>query len=263
MQPPAALADLGLSPRVRGNLTWIIVDFGDKRSIPACAGEPSSDSRHHGVSKVYPRVCGGTYYRAGVAIRCQGLSPRVRGNPPVMVALGLPERSIPACAGEPQLSPHQPQSQGVYPRVCGGTVARLSSHRIVSGLSPRVRGNQGKETYVDPISRSIPACAGEPTCRRTRRSPPWVYPRVCGGTAWQPRPVQLDGGLSPRVRGNHELLRRHLWRRRSIPACAGEPSASPPTSPGGWVYPRVCGGTKGAVEVIYYGSSVCGGDPQL
>ena len=48
-------------------------------------------------------------------------------------------------------------------------------------------------------------------------------------------------GLSPRVRGNRGTRRGRGRRRRSIPACAGEPlytigigSATP-------VYPRVCG----------------------
>ena len=31
---------------------------------------------------VYPRVCGGTFSDGLVALGFQGLSPRVRGNPP-------------------------------------------------------------------------------------------------------------------------------------------------------------------------------------
>ena len=50
----------GLSPRVRGNL---YVNDGDglvHRSIPACAGEPSSAASVRTPARVYPRVCGGT-----------------------------------------------------------------------------------------------------------------------------------------------------------------------------------------------------------
>ena len=70
-----------------------------------------------------------------------------------------------------------------------------------------------------------------------------VYPRVCGGTvpeyAWQ----QLEGGLSPRVRGNPFRAGGGPGGKRSIPACAGEPPP-PAREPGaGRVYPRVCGGT--------------------
>ena len=50
-----------------------------------------------------------------------GLSPRMRGNPPVLAAITSIRRSIPAYAGEP-LGPRLPvPCIAVYPRVCGGT----------------------------------------------------------------------------------------------------------------------------------------------
>ena len=55
-----------------------------------------------------------------------GLSPRVRGNHPIVsywFALHYP-RSIPACAGEPTVRLwHRTRRCTVYPRVCGGTFA--------------------------------------------------------------------------------------------------------------------------------------------
>ena len=51
-------------------------------SIPACAGEPFDNPGKRLLSKVYPRVCGGTLDRLGLLRINQGLSPRVRGNPP-------------------------------------------------------------------------------------------------------------------------------------------------------------------------------------
>ena len=75
--------------------------------------------------------------------------------------------------------------------------------------------------------RSIPACAGEPAllygCVEFWR----VYPRVCGGTTGK-RPAVVTGrGLSPRVRGNPGDPAQMSAIRRSIPACAGEPSIPP------------------------------------
>ena len=70
-----------------------------------------------------------------------------------------------------------------------------------------------------------------------------VYPRVCGGTTPNSSATFSQAGLSPRVRGNRVnggLLRLMF---RSIPACAGEPSAISVTSAYRPVYPRVCGGT--------------------
>ena len=112
---------------------------------------------------------------------------------------------------------------------------------------------------------SIPACAGEPIAgpiglHRARVYPrvcggtgvacggvaDWgVYPRVCGGTAGGPGVGRHGQGLSPRVRGNRGAGLWQLRRRRSIPACAGEPGTAGRAPPSPAVYPRVCGGTAG------------------
>ena len=91
----------GLSPRVRGNHCAEHVGIGRERSIPACAGEPTSTTRSRTSKQVYPRVCGGTQYVRRQCWRAKGLSPRVRGNPGPHVQAGPRSRSIPACAGEP------------------------------------------------------------------------------------------------------------------------------------------------------------------
>ena len=161
----------------------------------------------------------------------------------------------------------------------------FSNAPVLPGLSPRVRGNLGHSMATSRCKRSIPACAGEPCQRRARQ--PWcrVYPRVCGGTMGMPSPergrVYVCGGttdkeftygdttgLSPRVRGNLGLESPFALPKRSIPACAGEPSdggttpvieRSIPACAGepftAWVrcqdstvYPRVCGGTSPSVN---------------
>ena len=72
-----------------------------RRSIPACAGEPSKSKNGHATLK--------------------GLSPRVRGNPTLSPYGFFSLGSIPACAGEPW--------------------AGTASPELDYGLSPRVRGN--------------------------------------------------------------------------------------------------------------------------
>ena len=72
------------------------------------------------------------------------------------------QRSIPACAGEPAEGNPGSQVEQVYPRVCGGTALVVRRGALLSGLSPRVRGNQGAMTVHSHSIWSIPACAGEP-----------------------------------------------------------------------------------------------------
>ena len=50
----------GLSPRVRGNRYPHRLERYNRRSIPACAGEPVPPDAPLPSWKVYPRVCGGT-----------------------------------------------------------------------------------------------------------------------------------------------------------------------------------------------------------
>ena len=122
-----------LSPRGRGNAA------GERRSIPARAGEPHQPAgRSRSMSS---RGLGGRGNPEMVAR--EGLSPRGRGNHRLGVAAGVYPRlklageprarygSIPARAGEPGRPAYlKPWPAG------GGTVRR---HTL--GLSPRGRGN--------------------------------------------------------------------------------------------------------------------------
>ena len=189
-------------------------------------------------------MCGGTKADHNTGALTPGLSPRVRGNRARPGAEKDGRGSIPACAGEPQIPRLAAASAAVYPRVCGGT-QKVCVDRLVSwGLSPRVRGNRKCRAHRPQPFGSIPACAGEPQAGRDAPGICSVYPRVCGGTpAMMPCGSEFKG-LSPRVRGNPLRFNRCGQGRRSIPACAGEPTATGATKSWSWVYPRVCGGTQ-------------------
>ena len=137
----------------------------------------------------------------------------------------------------------------VYPRACGGTPRIMQSFAYSRGLSPRVRGNLVLARDVPPFPRSIPARAGEPSSSCSALPLATVYPRACGGTSKSGEVAYRLAGLSPRVRGNHDLSRSLVYSFRSIPARAGEPQI-------GWadlsirkVYPRACGGTRDAAHL--------------
>ena len=138
--------------------------------------------------EVYPRVYGGTsifrvrgnpwHWREdekGMA----GLSPRVRGNPHLLVGQERIARSIPACTGEPISLLTVWQKGGLSPRVRGNPVSADAHGRRsipactgepfgVIGIPgrwrvyPRVYGGTGTERAVGGNARSIPACTGEP-----------------------------------------------------------------------------------------------------
>ena len=216
-------SEFGLSPRMRGNLSWGNARTGGSGSIPAHAGEPAGSSQRLYEDRVYPRACGGTPVGRANRSHGRGLSPRMRGNPRMISCLVSMRGSIPAHAGEPSARTAFYCSGRVYPRACGGTPTVVIVSGAATGLSPRMRGNLEGTTDPFPSNRSIPAHAGEPRHRMQRHPLYRVYPRACGGTRHVLRPYPCACGLSPRMRGN--------------------PTGSPTWKPRTKVYPRACGGT--------------------
>ena len=233
----------GLSPRVRGNPLAEAPELRPPGSIPASAGEPGGQQCRFLRMRVYPRECGGTHPRLADTPLPYGLSPRVRGNPRPGWRRHLRLRSIPASAGEPIPLKTRIYARRVYPRECGGTRKRAFTESPRRGLSPRVRGNRASESESASPMRSIPASAGEPDTGRAHENGARVYPRECGGTVNDPCQRGVDGGLSPRVRGNRDDTQDHRRVHGSIPASAGEPITSCLSRTAGRVYPRECGGT--------------------
>ena len=233
----------GLSPRVRGNRDARFFIGEPRGSIPARAGEPWSSGAAGRRCSVYPRACGGTWIPNATPSAITGLSPRVRGNPGQVPLVQRRDRSIPARAGEPSQRWRSACPRTVYPRACGGTLKLQCRSEPLGGLSPRVRGNLAGGEAGPPGLGSIPARAGEPAPSTSTGARSRVYPRACGGTGVSGVMTTPCRGLSPRVRGNRWLRRRHVNDRGSIPARAGEPRRAACRGRPWPVYPRACGGT--------------------
>ena len=240
---PVQLNFQGLSPRLRGNRGCLKWDYKAVRSIPAPAGEPFPPGVLPKLPRVYPRACGGTReYRACWCGR-EGLSPRLRGNLDLLEDFGHGLGSIPAPAGEPCGESPGPAGGPVYPRACGGTASTSRSRLPITGLSPRLRGNQVAPAKGRSRCGSIPAPAGEPRTPVPGPAPPPVYPRACGGTGVNYALNTNQEGLSPRLRGNLRTTHAGLTCDGSIPAPAGEPCSLWSVKATTRVYPRACGGT--------------------
>ena len=95
-------------------------------------------------------------------MRVQGLSPRGRGNPQYRLVLCVGNGSIPAWAGEPFRAALNLNVDSVYPRVGGGTALKDEALGLMTGLSPRGRGNLLSVLLPSYMWGSIPAWAGEP-----------------------------------------------------------------------------------------------------
>ena len=151
----------GLSPRGRGKLEGLARMVSYCRSIPAWAGETTSDGSACSKPKVYPRVGGGNTSRFTMPQTPPGLSPRGRGKRIAWRVGFISMRSIPAWAGETAKADTGLSSHRVYPRVGGGNIGRAHLIALRQGLSPRGRGKLPNRRAPCRRNRSIPAWAGE------------------------------------------------------------------------------------------------------
>ena len=251
-------------------------------SIPAWAGKPPVNWGERDGKTVHPRVGGETGPRASIRSSFGGPSPRGRGNPvPACCGLRI-KRSIPAWAGKPAVILDWFARMTVHPRVGGETVNRVRGRPIPwvhprvggetgtfdigsvahKGPSPRGRGNPVDRGRSCGSCGSIPAWAGKPRSRRSRRSLWSVHPRVGGETDGErhasearegpsprgrgnpPSSVPPSSGPSPRGRGNlPDGLFHPVRDRRSIPAWAGKPVRHCSFTCWLQVHPRVGGET--------------------
>ncbi len=152
--------------------------------------------------------------------------------------------SIPACAGETDLTRGYRHLVGVYPRLCGGNGISVADRPFGPGLSPLVRGKRKIIQGVVGVIGSIPACAGETIDAIDTLIFNRVYPRLCGGNHWSKVVAFKRLGLSPLVRGKLSDVFISRTYTGSIPACAGETQLSRRNAHGWRVYPRLCGGNR-------------------
>ena len=221
---PSALT-LGLSPRVRGIPTGLLVPTDMVGSIPACTGNPGRAIAGAGHHRVYPRVYGESMSTRRSCRAIYGLSPRVRGIRHLPLVGAPAGGSIPACTGNPSFTMTIHVVREVYPRVYGESIACVLSLSRWMG--------------------SIPACTGNPRPTPTGGRRRWVYPRVYGESAFPQRRRPDRLGLSPRVRGIQRAQVAEDACKGSIPACTGNPSVKKYEQRLGGVYPRVYGESDG------------------
>ena len=173
--------------------------------------------------------------------RVRGSSPRVRGTRIVCSTDRVPERFIPASAGNAAAQSLPRIARTVHPRVCGERYWLRRNSIYLVGSSPRVRGTRRTNTSRTKPARFIPACAGNAQASLLASVLKTVHPRVCGERFIAGREAVFVNGSSPRVRGTLGSKLPSAPVFRFIPACAGNASARCAVARSTSVHPRVCG----------------------
>jgi len=226
-QPPsrASKRRSGSSPHARGTRRQCNCGSGNRRFIPACAG--NTGVRHLPVlsTTVHPRMRGEHAIVSGFHQFITGSSPHARGTL-LQTHAGISNRRfIPACAGNTSIVCWVDRYRSVHPRMRGEHCDFETLRNSATGSSPHARGTHTREQRADVGHRFIPACAGNTPPLPALGPPQTVHPRMRGEHI-----AGLCGllgviGSSPHARGTRVRCRRNTQCARFIPACAGNTTA--------------------------------------
>ena len=231
----------GLSPRIRGTGYLRIPEAINMRFIPAYTGNGKASKRNHGITPVYPRVYGERAPSQHEPHQATGLSPRIRGTAPPHPPSCTARRFIPAYTGNGSMCQNSRFKPPVYPRVYGERDDNYRQRIRARGLSPRIRGTAQQQVSHGILHRFIPAYTGNGERSLIDGYSNSVYPRVYGERRSQCQRHQMDGGLSPRIRGTATAgAPRWPWLR-FIPAYTGNGHKVSDYDNHHAVYPRVYG----------------------
>ena len=150
----------GPSPRLRGTQARHTRWAGICRSIPAPAGNTVVIIKTRIAPSVHPRACGEHSATRQRTLRNCGPSPRLRGTRHVQGDDTVPDRSIPAPAGNTLPGPWARATRSVHPRACGEHRNSGLYFTAILGPSPRLRGTRRVRVREHRGQRSIPAPAG-------------------------------------------------------------------------------------------------------
>ena len=154
------------------------------RFIPAHAGNTPSGFSSGSHPAVHPRACGEHWEYHHWRFQCAGSSPRMRGT-----------RQRCEVGGK---------SKSVHPRACGEHWNAPGALTGKNGSSPRMRGTRAPGAGGLPLSRFIPAHAGNTATARRSRTGRTVHPRACGEHNVGEGAFIYSTGSSPRMRGTHQ-----------------------------------------------------------
>jgi len=179
-----------------------------------------------------------------------GSSPRLRGTLRTLAPRTSADRFIPAPAGNASPRGARTGPLPVHPRACGERWPVRAYREPNGGSSPRLRGTRALQGSAERYARFIPAPAGNAFIVRDISSTAPVHPRACGERDGRRCLGVIAGGSSPRLRGTLHRGRLTVWRRRFIPAPAGNARREPRKDALTPVHPRACGERSSACKQV-------------
>ena len=123
-----------------------------------------------------------------------------------------------------------------------------------------MRGKRSAQVDEFVPVRIIPARAGQTSGFTVVSVREPDHPRACGANRYGKLAIGPGGGSSPRVRGKLRALQTITWKKRIIPARAGQTRGQRTYSLGGSDHPRACGAN---VQTVTPRSNMPGSSPRV
>ena len=226
---------------MRGKREQLVDDRSASRIIPAHAGQTRRGASPRPASPDHPRACGANDLPVLQFTERSGSSPRMRGKHGVERQNRLPDRIIPAHAGQTGCRCWVDGTGSDHPRACGANLQPGREGEADAGSSPRMRGKHRRNHGRNRLGRIIPAHAGQTPMFRPVSSSNPDHPRACGANRQRFAKLVAQRGSSPRMRGKRCVRWSWIRGRRIIPAHAGQTMSAPCVSSWFADHPRACG----------------------
>ncbi len=231
-----------------------VVGVGNHQAVPP-NGWPHACRLVAGVRVGPVPACAGSSSLATVAAYMRmGPSPRARGAVTAGILHDENEGTIPACAGSRRSRPSSRRSRRDHPRVRGEQGAMRPLQGQALGPSPRARGAEASTWSRSSCPRTIPACAGSRSRRRSAAASAGDHPRVRGEQPWPGVPCSWGPGPSPRARGAENPFLPTAVNGGTIPACAGSRGWARARRTRTGDHPRVRGEQLAALTELFEGT---------
>ncbi len=204
---PSVSGFSGSSPHARGTHGGDGRASGQRRFIPAYAGNARTRRKNPGTGPVHPRIRGERSGFGSFSVAGNGSSPHTRGTPAGLRHPRQESRFIPAYAGNARSTAGRDAQSTVHPRIRGERMHVLGQEVTFTGSSPHTRGTPDTWTAAPRRSRFIPAYAGNANTEAIEEKYPAVHPRIRGER--RIHALDCDGccGSSPHTRGTRSSER--------------------------------------------------------
>ncbi len=228
----------GSSPLARGTLGSAIGVGALLRFIPAGAGNTSSSGMRSSAVAVHPRWRGEHQQAHYAPNSFTGSSPLARGTQNYTGRCLLGHRFIPAGAGNTSGLSSSHLYDAVHPRWRGEHSTVKALLMVDDGSSPLARGTPDFPRRFARLRRFIPAGAGNTPSSQGSWSRQPVHPRWRGEHNRNEGLMTKAFGSSPLARGTRQKAYEPHYRRRFIPAGAGNTTLADSTPIAMTVHPR-------------------------